>query len=94
MCVPTTVTVPDIYAGSAPMEVDAGKAVEGNLYFKNNCNMCLGQSTLVKELKGTAPIHCSIAELHYPKRGLTLMSANIGIVTLLSVHFDYLCLRL
>ena len=26
-----------IYAGSAPMEVDAGKAVEGNLYFKNNC---------------------------------------------------------
>ena len=52
-------------------------------------------NTLVKELKGTAlPILCSIAELQYPKRGLTLMSPHIGLVTLLIVHFNYLCLRL
>ena len=61
-------------------------------------------NTLIKELKGTwLPIHCSIAELQYPKRGLTLMSAHIGLVTfqllvglvtLLIVHFNYLCLKL
>ena len=39
-------------------------------------------NTLVTELQGSwMPIHCSIVDLQYPKRGLTLMSTHIGLVT-------------
>ena len=39
-------------------------------------------NTLVRELQGSwMPISCSIVDLQYPKRGLTLMSTHIGLVT-------------